>query len=173
MTDYQLISFVKGFQIIKNCDFERVKYLHHNIIKKIYLVSWHRKTIVENLLKYNFIFGKNVEFEFHLHESILLNVNDTINEPRFIFQNYENKLIVTTNYFLKLPKYKIQNLKQKFKYNQNIRLVIYDEKIYFCINKILDIKNNKDLNFLLELSQKKEEIINIINEPKQIIRVKS
>ncbi|AOG60410.1 hypothetical protein SHELI_v1c04590 [Spiroplasma helicoides] len=49
--------------------------------------------MVENILRFNIIFKENDEF--HIHESILLNLNESSSEPRFIFKKYENKIIVT------------------------------------------------------------------------------
>ncbi|WP_339020156.1 ThiF family adenylyltransferase [Spiroplasma endosymbiont of Atherix ibis] len=104
MEKHQISTFINNLKIIKDCNVERIYFLKKHIINKIYLLAWQRDKLIENIVVYNEVLRFNRD-RFHLYETILLNINQNLSEPNFIFQKNINKLFVTTKYLTKIAKY--------------------------------------------------------------------
>ncbi|AGR41088.1 hypothetical protein [Spiroplasma taiwanense] len=166
MEIHHLEYFFQGLEIINNVNLDRIKTLRREILtSNIYLLPYQRNRLIKRIVCFNEIFPKN-EDRFHLHETILLNFYNYQFEPRFLFKN----TFVSSTHLQKLPKYKKRYILEKFKNTKNIVIHNIDNEVYFEINYVLEITNNKDLLFLKELAVKSKEILFLINEAKNIRR---
>ncbi|WP_339021415.1 hypothetical protein [Spiroplasma endosymbiont of Atherix ibis] len=122
MEKHQISTFINNLKIIKDCNVERIYFLKKHIINKIYLLAWQRDKLIENIVVYNEVLIPNHN-TFDLYETILLNINQNLSEPNFIFKKNKNKLFVTTKYLTKIAKYQKEYLLKNFKSSKNIKIL--------------------------------------------------
>ncbi|AUB32040.1 hypothetical protein [Spiroplasma floricola] len=165
MEKHQISTFISNLKIIKDCNVERIYFLKKHIINKIYLLAWQRDKLIKNIAVYNKVLIPNHD-KFDLYETILLNINQNLSEPNFIFEKNKNKLFVTTKYLTKIPKYQKEYLLQNFKSSENIKILDLKNELYFEIISITNKNQNQDILFLKELEEKRKLIKELIDEAK-------
>ncbi|WP_338985672.1 hypothetical protein [Spiroplasma endosymbiont of Diplazon laetatorius] len=165
MEKHQISVFINNLKVIDKCNIERISFLRKHIISKIYLLAWQRDNLVENVVIRDEVISNDIN-RFHLYETILLNINQNLSEPNFIFESINKKEFVTTKYINKLPKYQKEYLLQKFKNSESIKIINLNNELYFEIIPITNKNQNQDILFLKELEEKRKLIKDLIDEAK-------